>query len=352
MVTTPYYSNPGYLLREIAVPSSLIQVTGSITLDSQKRLTLVNDSVTPGDSMYYGTNSSGVKGWYSASAGSITTWGTIIGTLSSQTDLSSALTSKQPLDTDLTVISALTPSNDDILQYKIGAWANRTLTQFKVDLSLSGTNTGDQTTITGNAGTATILQTGRTIGITGDVTWTSPTFNGSGNVTATSVVTKINGTTLSNLATGILKNTTTTGVPSIAVNSDLPVMSATVGGAVPTPPNNTTTFLRGDGVFTPINTSALQTPAISTVTGGTTLTIIGIEQTVFADTTSGGFTTVLPTAVGNSGYKFHLKKLVSANTWIIGTTSSQLIDSTTTATITTQYASISVQSDNVAWQII
>jgi hypothetical protein len=41
-----------------------------------------------------------------------------------------------------------------------------------------------QTTITGNAGTATTLATGRTIGMTGDVTWTSPTFNGSANVTA------------------------------------------------------------------------------------------------------------------------------------------------------------------------
>lgn len=40
------------------------------------------------------------------------------------------------------------------------------------------------TTITGVAGTATTLATGRTIAMTGDVTWTSPSFNGSGNVTA------------------------------------------------------------------------------------------------------------------------------------------------------------------------
>jgi hypothetical protein len=66
--------------------------------------------------------------------------------------------------------------------------------------------------------------------------------------TALTVV-KINGTLLSGLGTGLLKNTTGTGVPSIAVNSDLPTMTATVGGAVPTPPNNTTTFLRGDGTF-------------------------------------------------------------------------------------------------------
>ena len=46
--------------------------------------------------------------------------------------------------------------------------------------------TGDVvvTTITGNAATATKLQAARTIGITGDLTWTSPLFDGSGNITA------------------------------------------------------------------------------------------------------------------------------------------------------------------------
>jgi len=38
--------------------------------------------------------------------------------------------------------------------------------------------------VSGNATTATALATGRTIGITGDVVWTSPSFDGSGNVTA------------------------------------------------------------------------------------------------------------------------------------------------------------------------
>lgn len=42
--------------------------------------------------------------------------------------------------------------------------------------NLSGTNTGDQTTITGNAGTATALQTARTIG--------GSSFNGTANVTS------------------------------------------------------------------------------------------------------------------------------------------------------------------------
>lgn len=60
--------------------------------------------------------------------------------------------------------------------------------------SSSGTNTGDQT-----------------ISISGDITAAGST----GLLTAT--VTKINGVTLSGLSTGLLKNTTSTGAPSIAI---------------------------------------------------------------------------------------------------------------------------------------
>lgn len=103
-------------------------------------------------------------------------------------------------------------------------------------------------------GSAAKWTTGRTLSLTGDVTYTSPSFDGTGNVTAVATlatgnagnlnsgtllaarmpaltgdattsagavavtVSKINGTALSGLATGILKNTTTTGVPSIATS--------------------------------------------------------------------------------------------------------------------------------------
>ena len=56
----------------------------------------------------------------------------------------------------------------------------------------TGTNTGDQTTITGNAGSATVLQTGRTLSITGDLAWTSPSFDGSGNVSAAGTLATVN----------------------------------------------------------------------------------------------------------------------------------------------------------------
>lgn len=133
----------------------------------------------------------------------------------------------------------------------------------------SGTNTGDQTSIVGITGTIAQFNTAITDGdlATGGGTATgtntgdnatnsqysglvsNATHTGDATGATALTVVALNGTSLAGLATGILKNTTTTGVPSIAVNSDLPAMSATVGGAVPTPPNNTTTFLRGDGTF-------------------------------------------------------------------------------------------------------
>ena len=97
--------------------------------------------------------------------------------------------------------------------------------------------------------------------------------SGSGTVTSVSVVTAngFAGTvatatttpaiTISTGITGLLKGNGTS--VSAAVNSDLPVMTATVGGAVPTPPNNTTTFLRGDGTFaTPAGGGSVATDAI------------------------------------------------------------------------------------------
>ncbi|MGA9771690.1 MAG: hypothetical protein WBV94_21850 [Blastocatellia bacterium] len=69
-------------------------------------------------------------------------WGGITGTLSNQSDLQAALAARQPIDTDLTVIAALSPSNDDLLQRKAGAWINRTPAQFKTDLSLTKTDVG------------------------------------------------------------------------------------------------------------------------------------------------------------------------------------------------------------------
>lgn len=76
---------------------------------------------------------------------------------------------------------------------------------------------GDFPTLNQNTtGSAATLTTGRTVAITGDGTYTSGSFNGSANVTGTIAVTKMNGVSMAGLATGIVKNTTATGAPSIA----------------------------------------------------------------------------------------------------------------------------------------
>lgn len=46
----------------------------------------------------------------------------------------------QPLDSDLTSIAGLTPSDDDIIQRKSGAWTNRTIAQYYADLLTSVKN--------------------------------------------------------------------------------------------------------------------------------------------------------------------------------------------------------------------
>ena len=62
---------------------------------------------------------------------------------------------------------------------------NLSITTGTLLANIEGNVTGN---VTGNADTATALATGRTIGMTGDVVWTSASFDGSGNVTGTAAI--------------------------------------------------------------------------------------------------------------------------------------------------------------------
>lgn len=79
--------------------------------------------------------------------------------------------------------------------------------------SISGTNTGDHAT--NNQYSSLITNQTHTGDATGSVALT---------------VVRINGQSLAALATGILKNTTTTGVPSIAIASDFPILNQSTTG--------------------------------------------------------------------------------------------------------------------------
>lgn len=133
-----------------------VNVPNSSTANLEDLVILSTVFTTAGDMVYAGANgvptrlpigangrvlkvSGGLPVWAveSGGGGGAGTWGAITGTLSDQTDLQSALDAKQALDSDLTAIAALTPTNDDVLQRKAGAWTNRTVAQFKSDLSLA-----------------------------------------------------------------------------------------------------------------------------------------------------------------------------------------------------------------------
>ncbi len=90
------------------------------------------------------------------------------GTIADDTDLAG----KQPLDSDLTTIAAITPANDDVIQRKAGAWTNRTIAQLIVDIVAAGLSYLSLTNRPATAYTNTLLadQTGQsTSGFTGTI---------------------------------------------------------------------------------------------------------------------------------------------------------------------------------------
>lgn len=103
---------------------------------------------------------------------------------------------------------------------------------------VTGNVTGD---VSGNAGTATTLQTARTIGISGSVTGTATSFNGSANITIPATITTgatITSPNLAGTATGSLISTVLQGITNgVTANTGFvgEIISSTlaVGSAVP-----------------------------------------------------------------------------------------------------------------------
>jgi len=105
----------------------------------------------------------------------------------------SMLTTSSSLNATTTTVSANNSADETVFPVFVdGATGSQGL---ESDTGLtynpnSGILTATQFTgaLSGNATTATALATGRTIGMTGDVTWTSASFDGSGNVTGTAAI--------------------------------------------------------------------------------------------------------------------------------------------------------------------
>jgi hypothetical protein len=93
---------------------------------------------------------------------------------------------------DLTLASSEAISAGRTLSFNVNN-ADRTLT-LSGNATISGTNTGDQTSVTGNAGTATALQTARNIN--------GVSFNGTADITVTAAAGTLTGSTLAAGVTG------------------------------------------------------------------------------------------------------------------------------------------------------
>jgi hypothetical protein len=148
-------------------------------------------------------------------------------------DIGGLAAAYQPLGASLTAIQALALTNDNFMQVKGGAWTGRTIAQVKTDLSLTGTNSGDQTvTLTGS--------------ITGSGTGTFATTITSGAVALSH---------MANLPTLTLigNNTGGSAVPAALtvdqVNAMLPAFTSALAGLVPASGGGTVLYLRADGTW-------------------------------------------------------------------------------------------------------
>jgi len=168
-----------------------------------------------------------------------------------------------------------TPGNSKVLQQTAGGvitfatvtnamLANNTITIGSTGIALGTTSTTlaglDSVTstsfigaLTGNATTATTLATGRTISITGDLTYTSAAFDGSGNVTAAG--------TLANTAVTAASYGSATASPTFTVDSKGRLTAA-----------SNVTITPAVGNITGLGTGVATALAAGTSTGGGALT--------------------------------------------------------------------------------
>jgi hypothetical protein len=187
----------------------------------------------------------------------------------------------------------------------------------------SVTSTGFTGALTGNADTATALATGRTIDITGDITYTSPSFTGAGNVTAAATLATVNSTVgsfgsstlvpvITVNAKGLVTSVTTSSISGALTFTGDVTGSGTTGSS--------TALTIGSGVVT--NTMLAGSIANnklvnSSTTIGSTAIALGASSTTLAgltSVTSTGFTgaltgnastaTILATARNIQGVSF------------------------------------------------
>jgi hypothetical protein len=179
------------------------------------------------------------------------------------------------------------------------------------------TATGFSGPLTGNASTATALATGRTIAITGDLAYTSPSFDGSGNVTAAGTLATVNSNVGSFGSSTESPTYTVNGKGLITAAANVTITPAV--GSITGLGTNVATALAVNvgsaGAFVTFN-GALGTPSSGTLTNATGLPIVagtsgtlteirgGTNQTTYSTGDilyASGANTLAKRAIGTNG---------------------------------------------------
>jgi hypothetical protein len=228
---------------------------------------LVGDASAPGTWEFYGTNGSGVKGWLAQGA-------------STQFSLIGIGVPGTPLQLNGDVAS---PGNNQY--YGTNSGGTRGF------YALPSTNVADSIQGNGTPGTPYEL--------VGDVTTPSngQFYGYSGSARGWFTPPNATATTAGYVPTP--PNNVTTFLRGDATFATPPSATATVAGYVPTPPNNTTTFLRGDATFaTPPSATATVAGYVPTPPNNTTTFLRG--DATFAAVT-GTAETLIATNLGTVG---------------------------------------------------
>ena len=135
------------------------------------------------------------------------------------------------------------------------------------NITLPGVNSAGNQATSGLAATATALATGRTIGMTGDVVWTSPSFDASGNVTAVAAI-----------GSDVIINADVKSDAAIAISK-----TALVAGTGMTLSTNTVNVIGGTGITANADDIAIDA-TVATLTGSQTLTNKSIVATQLTGT--------------------------------------------------------------------
>jgi hypothetical protein len=268
--------------------------TGSLVFASSPTL-VTPDLGTP--SALVGTNITGTAA--GLTAGNVTTNANLTGDVTSVGNATSIAAgvivdadinaSAAIADTKLATIStagkvsnsATTATSANTASAIVARDASGNFTAGTITANLTGNVSGSSGSTTGNAATATALATGRTISITGDLAYTSPSFDGTGNVTAAG--------TLATVATPGSTGSST-AIPIVTINAKGLTTSITTA-AVIAPAGTLSGNTLAAGV-TASSLTSLGTIASLTATAGTVATTptasTDIANKLYVDTVAQG----------------------------------------------------------------